>query len=78
MDTDIWYGLYAPAGTPLNVVSTLNREVNALLKSSDVADALGKQGLQPTGGTVDQLAQVTKTDLDRWSIVVRDAKIQPD
>ena len=78
VDTDIWYGLYAPAGTPQNVVSTLNREVNALLKSSDVADTLGKQGLQPTGGTVDQLAQVTKTDLDRWSIVVRDAKIQPD
>jgi tripartite-type tricarboxylate transporter receptor subunit TctC len=78
VDTDIWYGLYAPAGTPQNVVSTLNREVNALLKSSDVAETLGKQGLQPTGGTVDQLAQVTKTDLDRWSVVVRDAKIQPD
>ena len=78
VDTDIWYGLYAPAGTPQDVVSTLNREVNALLKSSDLAETLEKQGLQPTGGTVDQLAHVTKTDLDRWSMVVRDAKIQPD
>ena len=78
VDTDIWYGLYAPAGTPQDVVSMLNREVNALLKSSDLAETLEKQGLQPTGGTVDQLAHVTKTDLDRWSMVVRDAKIQPD
>ena len=78
VDTDIWYGLYAPAGTPPSIVATLNNEVNALLKSQEVAETLGKQGLQPTGGTADDLAQVTKTDLDRWSIVVRDAKIQPD
>ena len=56
----------------------LGTEINALLKSRDVADTLAKQGLQPTGGTPDDLAQLTRTDLERWSVVVRDAKIQPD
>ena len=78
VDTDIWYGLYAPAGTPADVVRKLNAEVNALLKSRDVAETLAKQGLQPTGGAPDDLAQLTRTDLERWSVVVRDAKIQPD
>ena len=78
IDTDIWYGLYAPAHTPKEIVAKLNREMNAALKVPEVADALAKQGLQPTGGTADELEQMTKTDLERWSALVRDAKIQAD
>jgi tripartite-type tricarboxylate transporter receptor subunit TctC len=39
---------------------------------------LAKQGLQPTGGSPEALAQLTRADLERWATVVRDAKIQPD
>ncbi len=78
IDTDIWYGLYVPANTPAAIVAKLNNTVNAVLKSPDVADMLQKQGLVPTGGTSEQLAETTRTDLDRWLKIVRDAKIQPD
>jgi tripartite-type tricarboxylate transporter receptor subunit TctC len=78
IDTDIWYALYAPAGTAKEIVQKLNREMNALLKMPETGDILSKQGLQTTGGTPEQLEQLTKTDLERWSNVVRDAKIQPD
>jgi len=78
IDTDIWYALYAPARTPPPIIGTLNRTVNALLKNPEVADSLQKQGLQPTGGSPEQLDQITRTDLERWAKVVRDAKIQPD
>ena len=78
IDTDIWYGLYAPAGTPDDIVRKLGTEINAVLKSRDVVEALAKQGLQATGGTEGDLAQMTRNDLERWSIVVRDARIQPD
>jgi tripartite-type tricarboxylate transporter receptor subunit TctC len=78
IDTDIWYALYAPAQTPREIVTKLNGEMNAVLKNADVSDILMKQGLQPTGGTPDQLEQLTKTDLERWAKLVRDAKIQPD
>jgi tripartite-type tricarboxylate transporter receptor subunit TctC len=78
IDTDIWYALYAPAGTPKAVIAKLNGEMNALLHAHDMAETLGKQGLQPTGGTPDDLERLTRTDLARWSAVVRAAKIQPD
>ena len=78
IDTDIWYALYAPAGTSPDVVAKLNDEVNALLASPDVAQTLGKQGLQPTGGTTAELARLTHDDLERWATVVRNAKIKPD
>ena len=78
IDTDIWYGLYVPARTSAAIVARLNSTVNTLLKSPEVAETLQKQGLVPTGGTSEQLADLTRTDLDRWAKVVRDAKIQPD
>lgn len=78
IDTDIWYGVYAPAGTPKAIVDKLNGEFNALLTAPDTAATLEKQGLQPTGGSVDELGRVTRTDLERWSAVVREAKIHAD
>jgi tripartite-type tricarboxylate transporter receptor subunit TctC len=78
VDTDIWYALYAPAETPKDVVAKLNAEVNRLLKDAATVDTLTKQGLQPTGGSSDDLANLTRTDLERWEKVIRDAKIQPD
>jgi tripartite-type tricarboxylate transporter receptor subunit TctC len=78
VDTDIWYGLYAPAGTPRDIVAKLNAEVSRVLKEPATIDTLMKQGLQPSGGSPDDLAKLTRDDLERWAKVVRDAKIQPD
>ena len=78
VDTDIWYALYAPAETSRDIVATLNAEVNRLLKDPATIDTLTKQGLQPTGGSPDDLARLTRTDLERWAKVIREAKIQPD
>jgi tripartite-type tricarboxylate transporter receptor subunit TctC len=78
IDTDIWYGLYVPAGTPQAIVDKLNAGMNALLRNPAIAQALAKQGLQPTGGTPDALGQLTRNDLERWAKVVHDANIQPE
>ena len=78
IDVDIWYALYAPAGTPAPVILRLNSDVSALLRDTDTSETLAKQGLTPTGGAPDDLARLTRTDLDRWLKVVRDARIQPD
>jgi tripartite-type tricarboxylate transporter receptor subunit TctC len=75
---DLWYGLYAPAGTPQPVVDRLNAEVNRVLKVSDVGSTLGKQGLTATGGTAAALAQLTRSELERWTAVVRAQKIRAD
>lgn len=75
---DLWYGLYAPARTPQAIVDRLNAEVNRVLKRPDVAAILARQGLTPTGGTPAALAHITKSELDRWAVVARQAKIRAD
>ena len=60
------------------IVSRLNAEMNTLLRQPDVRETLGKQGLAATGGTPEQLAQTTRSDLERWAKVVQAAKIEPD
>jgi tripartite-type tricarboxylate transporter receptor subunit TctC len=78
LDTDIWYGLYAPARTPPDVVKRLSASANAALRNAEVVDTLARQGLQATGGPPDELDRITKTDLDRWAKVVKSANIKAD
>jgi tripartite-type tricarboxylate transporter receptor subunit TctC len=78
IDVDMWYGLYLPAGTSKGVVAKMNREVNAILRMPDVGVTLNALGLQPSGGTPEQLADLTAADLNRWAKVIRQAKITAD
>ena len=77
-DGDIWYGMYAPAGTPAAVVNQLNAEVNALLTSPDLKEVFAKQGLSTLSGSPQDLAELTRNDLARWSKVVKVAGITSD
>ncbi|QQS13296.1 MAG: tripartite tricarboxylate transporter substrate binding protein [Rhodospirillales bacterium] len=76
-DVDLWYGLFAPAATPPSVVAALNGHVNAALAMADVQDALKQAGLAPVGGPADKLAAFVKSDLARWTRVIREAGIEP-
>lgn len=78
IDVDIWYALYVPAGTPKTIVEKLSSTTNTLLKNPETKESLIKQGLTPTGGSPAQLAELTKTDLERWARVVQQAKIEAD
>jgi len=78
IDTDIWFGIYLPAGAPQEAVTKLNAELNALLKVPGTAEALARQGLQAMGGPPERLAQLTRADSERWAQVVREAGIKPD
>lgn len=78
IDVDVWFGMYAPAGTPVNILEKLNTEVNTILARPDVKEKLAGLGLIVTGGTRQQLAELTRNDLERWADVVRKANIKPD
>jgi len=78
IDTDIWFGIYLPAGAPQEAVAKLNAELNALLRVPGTAEALAKQGLQVVGGPPERLARLTHEDQERWAQVVREAGIKPD
>jgi tripartite-type tricarboxylate transporter receptor subunit TctC len=75
---DTWYGLYAPAGTPHEIVARLNAEVNALLQLSDVKEALAKQGLAAVVDKPERLGALVERELARWNRVVAAASIKGD
>jgi tripartite-type tricarboxylate transporter receptor subunit TctC len=75
VQVDVWYGLFAPAGTPANVVAQINKDVNQALKGKGVAESLDKQGIEPGGGTPQMLAAKLQNELNRWPPVVKAAHI---
>ena len=72
---DTWYGLFAPAGTPPEVVTRLNTEVNALLQLPEIRELLAKQGLTAVTDKPERLERLVVGELRRWHRVVANAKI---
>jgi tripartite-type tricarboxylate transporter receptor subunit TctC len=70
-----WNGLFAPAGTPKEIVDSVNREVLEILRMPDVVARLATLGVEPTGGTPEDFAAFHKSELERWGRIVRDAGI---
>ena len=70
-DVSTWYGLFAPAGTPAAVVTTLNTEVNKLLANPEVKAAILAQGAEPVAMKVDQFSTLLKTDYAKWKGIVQ-------
>jgi tripartite-type tricarboxylate transporter receptor subunit TctC len=70
------YALYAPAGTPREVIALLNREANAVLQMGDFRAKLAAQGIEATGGTPEALQAELADDIAKWAKVIRDANIQ--
>jgi len=75
LEADSWYGLFAPAGTPRDIVMRLNREMIEVLKAPDVVERLRSAGNEPVGGTPEQLDAVYRADIARFAKVIADAKI---
>jgi tripartite-type tricarboxylate transporter receptor subunit TctC len=75
-DASTWFGFLAPAGTPKPVIDRLNAEFNKALQQPDLRRKLSDEGAEPVGGSVEQFANVIKTEAVRWGKVVRDANIR--
>ena len=73
-----WYAGFAPAGTPVPVLTKINADVNAQLEQPDIRDLLGKQGMNPAGGPPERLGELIRLELARWSRVVKAANIKAD
>ena len=77
-DTSTWFGILAPAGTPAAIVAKLNAEINAALKSPEVAKQIDSEGGKPIGGTSAKFAELIKAELGKWSVAVKESGAKPD
>ena len=70
-----WAGFMAPAGTPKQVISTLNKEVNKALQVPSVRKRLEEMGGEAKGSTPDEMRLMVSSELKKWTQVVTDSKI---
>ncbi|HVL56037.1 MAG TPA: tripartite tricarboxylate transporter substrate binding protein [Burkholderiaceae bacterium] len=78
VDVEMWYGVFAPRGTPAPIVERLNREIHAALASPQVKAAFESQGMVPATSTPQEFAALVERDAQRWADVVARAKITAD
>ena len=73
-----WIGLFAPAGTPPEIVRKVNAEVMRIMRLPEVARRMEVEGERFTLNTPEEFAQFIRADTERWSKVVREAGIKAD
>jgi tripartite-type tricarboxylate transporter receptor subunit TctC len=71
-----WTGVIAPAGTPADVVSKLQREIARGLLAPDVKENLAAQGAEPVGSTPEQFTAFIKAEQAKWGKVIRESGIR--
>lgn len=77
-EANAWFGLFVPTGTPNEAVEKINTEVNRALKQPAMRDRLLALGCEPAGGTAQQFGTFFRSEIDKWSKVVRTAGVKLD
>ncbi|MEO7761832.1 MAG: tripartite tricarboxylate transporter substrate binding protein [Casimicrobiaceae bacterium] len=77
-ETLAWFGLFAPAGTPKDIVIRLNREVNAIIAQPEVRERLLGIGMEPAAGTPEEFTARQAADIAKWKKVVADSGAKID
>jgi tripartite-type tricarboxylate transporter receptor subunit TctC len=78
VDASSYWGLFAPAGTPAQILSMVSEHVARALKEPEVLDRLIKAGFVPIGSTPQAHTDMTRTMIARWTEVIQKAGIKLD
>ena len=73
-----WYGLFAPAGTPREIVARLHSEIAKVMEAADMKERLAGLGVEAAPSTPEQLATLLRDDLGRWSKIVKESGARVD
>ena len=77
-EASTWYGIGAPAGTPNEIVGTLNREINAALTDPEVKTRLAALGIVPMPATPSEFGTFIAAETEKWTKVIRAGNIKLD
>jgi tripartite-type tricarboxylate transporter receptor subunit TctC len=73
-----WFGMLAPAGTPKSIVTRLNTEAMKALQMREVQESLSRQGMDPAGSTPEEFDAYLRSEIAKWTRVVKEAGIKAD
>ncbi len=71
VEVDLWYAFFAPAKAPAAVVSRLNTEIAAIMKTAEITEILKKAGMDAASSTTTELGQIVAKDYPRWGEVIK-------
>ena len=77
-DTNAWYSMHAPAGTPPEIVRRLNAELVAILKDPDVLARFKQLATDPVGNSPEEFAAFVRTELEKYARIIKAAGIKLD
>ena len=77
-DTNAWYSMHAPAGTPSDIVRRLNRELVAILKDPEILARFKQLSTDPVGNSPEEFGAFVKAELDKYARVIKAAGIKLD
>ena len=70
-ETTAWWAVFAPAGTPKEIITRLNTEIVKIMRSPDMKERSRQLEIEPIGSTPDQLAEFIKTEMAKWARAVK-------
>jgi tripartite-type tricarboxylate transporter receptor subunit TctC len=73
-----WVGVLAPAGTPKDIITLLQREIARIIAQPDMKSRLAELGYDPVASTPEQFGARIKTEIGTWAQVIRAAHIKPE
>jgi tripartite-type tricarboxylate transporter receptor subunit TctC len=76
--TETWYGVLAPAGTPSDVINTLNAVIVKAVQKEDFRARIAQTGADTLTETPEYFRRMLKEEIDRWAIVVKASKAKPE
>jgi tripartite-type tricarboxylate transporter receptor subunit TctC len=76
--SDTWWGLYAPKGTPVDIINLLNAETNKALLNPKLKDRLSFFGAEGIGGTAGQFSSMARMDRLKWAEIIQKNNITQD
>jgi len=78
MEVPVWTAFFAPAKTPAAIVARWQREVARVVQTAEVKERFAAMGLDPVGGSSEDLARRVERDIAKWTAVARAANIKND
>jgi tripartite-type tricarboxylate transporter receptor subunit TctC len=77
-DMTAWMGLFGPAQTPKEIVMKMSVEVTRIVQLPDVRTRMLGQGAEPVGSTPEQHDQLVRSEIARWTKIVKQVGIKVD
>jgi tripartite-type tricarboxylate transporter receptor subunit TctC len=78
MEVPVWTAFFAPAKTPPAIVARLQKEVARTVQTAEVRERFAAMGLDPVGGSSEDLGRQVERDIAKWTAVARAANIKND